>query len=219
MPADRRTPRVRRPRPEPIYVVKAEFFRVLGHPARVRILELPARRGDERRRAAGGAPARLQRHVAAPRGAAPPGDPGEPQGGDQRLLPGPRPADLPAAGGGAADPDVVARGDPGAAQRAGRARRRRTRRPAGSAGPARRGASAAAGRTPRRPRPRGTPGASAGFTAATIAPCRPSATSWVKVMLDVVEAGLRRGPLVLADRQRAGDAADPAAALGALGGA
>lgn len=25
---------------EPIYVVKAEFFRVLGHPARVRILEL-----------------------------------------------------------------------------------------------------------------------------------------------------------------------------------
>jgi DNA-binding transcriptional ArsR family regulator len=26
--------------PEPIYVVKAEFFRVLGHPARVRILEL-----------------------------------------------------------------------------------------------------------------------------------------------------------------------------------
>ena len=28
------------PREEPIYVVKAEFFRVLGHPARVRILEL-----------------------------------------------------------------------------------------------------------------------------------------------------------------------------------
>lgn len=27
-------------RQEPIYVVKAEFFRVLGHPARVRILEL-----------------------------------------------------------------------------------------------------------------------------------------------------------------------------------
>ncbi len=26
--------------PEPIYVAKAEFFRVLGHPARVRILEL-----------------------------------------------------------------------------------------------------------------------------------------------------------------------------------
>jgi DNA-binding transcriptional ArsR family regulator len=26
--------------PEPIYVVKAELFRVLGHPARVRILEL-----------------------------------------------------------------------------------------------------------------------------------------------------------------------------------
>lgn len=27
-------------RQEPIYIVKAEFFRVLGHPARVRILEL-----------------------------------------------------------------------------------------------------------------------------------------------------------------------------------
>ncbi len=27
-------------RQEPIYVAKAEFFRVLGHPARVRILEL-----------------------------------------------------------------------------------------------------------------------------------------------------------------------------------
>lgn len=29
-----------RSRQEPIYAVKAEFFRVLGHPARVRILEL-----------------------------------------------------------------------------------------------------------------------------------------------------------------------------------
>jgi DNA-binding transcriptional ArsR family regulator len=37
MPDD---PRPASPRQEPIYVVKAEFFRVLGHPARVRILEL-----------------------------------------------------------------------------------------------------------------------------------------------------------------------------------
>jgi ArsR family transcriptional regulator len=28
------------PQPHPIYVLKAELFRVLGHPARVRILEL-----------------------------------------------------------------------------------------------------------------------------------------------------------------------------------
>lgn len=33
-------PRAARREQEPIYVAKAEFFRVLGHPARVRILEL-----------------------------------------------------------------------------------------------------------------------------------------------------------------------------------
>ncbi len=40
MPADRQDPGAAERSPEPIYVVKAEFFRVLGHPARVRILEL-----------------------------------------------------------------------------------------------------------------------------------------------------------------------------------
>lgn len=35
-PSDRATRRA----PEPIYRIKAEFFRLLGHPARVRILEL-----------------------------------------------------------------------------------------------------------------------------------------------------------------------------------
>ncbi|MGD9695387.1 MAG: ArsR/SmtB family transcription factor [Thermoleophilia bacterium] len=34
------------PRREPIYVAKAEFFRVLGHPARVRILELLRDNGE-----------------------------------------------------------------------------------------------------------------------------------------------------------------------------
>jgi DNA-binding transcriptional ArsR family regulator len=36
-PSDRRRPRAAAP---PIYRVKADFFRLLGHPARVRILEL-----------------------------------------------------------------------------------------------------------------------------------------------------------------------------------
>jgi DNA-binding transcriptional ArsR family regulator len=40
VPADRQDPTAGERSPEPIYVVKAEFFRVLGHPARVRILEL-----------------------------------------------------------------------------------------------------------------------------------------------------------------------------------
>jgi ArsR family transcriptional regulator len=41
MPDDQRPGSTPQPaRQEPIYAVKAEFFRVLGHPARVRILEL-----------------------------------------------------------------------------------------------------------------------------------------------------------------------------------
>ncbi len=40
MPTDPEDPHAVERSQEPIYVVKAEFFRVLGHPARVRILEL-----------------------------------------------------------------------------------------------------------------------------------------------------------------------------------
>jgi ArsR family transcriptional regulator len=40
MPAGREDPNAAEQASEPIYVVKAEFFRVLGHPVRVRILEL-----------------------------------------------------------------------------------------------------------------------------------------------------------------------------------
>lgn len=40
MPADREDPYAAERSSEPIYVAKAELFRVLGHPARVRILEL-----------------------------------------------------------------------------------------------------------------------------------------------------------------------------------
>ncbi|MGE3138464.1 MAG: ArsR/SmtB family transcription factor [Thermoleophilia bacterium] len=40
MPKERRPTDQGSGRQEPIYVVKGEFFRVLGHPARVRILEL-----------------------------------------------------------------------------------------------------------------------------------------------------------------------------------
>lgn len=40
MPAEHENEFTAAPSPEPIYVIKAEFFRVLGHPARVRILEL-----------------------------------------------------------------------------------------------------------------------------------------------------------------------------------
>ena len=54
----------------PVHEVKANLFRVLGHPARVRILELL--RDGERSvgSAAGRARARLGRHVAASRGVA-----------------------------------------------------------------------------------------------------------------------------------------------------
>ena len=40
MSPDQDAARSGEPTQEPIFVVKAEFFRVLGHPARVRILEL-----------------------------------------------------------------------------------------------------------------------------------------------------------------------------------
>ena len=54
------------------------------------------------------------------------------------------------------------------------------------------------------------------FTALTIAPCIPSATSCVNSTRDVLEAGRLEPGLVLALRERAGDAADVAAALGPL---
>ena len=60
---------------------------------------------------------------------------------------------------------------------------------------------------------------SAVLTALTIAPCMPSATSCVNSTLIGVEAGRLEPGLVLALRERAGDAADVAAALGALLGA
>ena len=58
----------------------------------------------------------------------------------------------------------------------------------------------------------------AGFVAWTIAPCRPSPTAWVGVTEMSVEADRLEPGSVLREGQRAGDAADEAAALGPLGG-
>ena len=71
----------------PIYALKAEFFRTLGHPVRIRLLQLL--RDGERTVgcAAGGARARLEQHVAAARGAAQAGPGREPPRRDERLLP------------------------------------------------------------------------------------------------------------------------------------
>ena len=79
-------------RGHPVHEVKASLFRVLGHPARVRILELL--RDGERSVgcAAGRARARLGRHVAAPRGAAPDRGRRVAARGDERLLPRRRPS-------------------------------------------------------------------------------------------------------------------------------
>ena len=80
-----------------------------------------------------------------------------------------------------------------------------------------RGANTREGRGPDRRGNQATYGDSSGLlTAFTIAPCMPSATWWVNSTLDLLEPGCLESGLVLALRERAGDAADVAAALRAL---
>ena len=95
-------------RSDPVYVLKAQLFRVLGHPVRIRILELLT----DGERTVGDLQAALsldsQRHLSTSRRAAPAGRVGEQAGRHQRLLPDQRSARLAATRGRQADPDLGA---------------------------------------------------------------------------------------------------------------
>ena len=88
----------------PLYQLKAEFFKTLGHPARIRVLELLSERDyavAEMLPEVGIEPAHLSQQLAVLRRA----EPGHvPQGRLQRALLADQPACGRAAGGGAADP-------------------------------------------------------------------------------------------------------------------
>jgi hypothetical protein len=95
-------------RSDPVYVLKAQLFRVLGHPIRIRILELLL----EGERTVGDLQAALRldssgtsQHLAALRQQ---GGAREPACGDQRLLPDQGSAHLATARGRKADPDLRA---------------------------------------------------------------------------------------------------------------
>ncbi len=95
-------------RSDPVYVLKAQLFRVLGHPVRIRILELLS----EGERTVGDLQAELslelQRHFPAPCRATPAGGSGEPASRHQRLLRHPRPTRIPATRSRKTDPDLGA---------------------------------------------------------------------------------------------------------------